>query len=318
MTAWRGTGTRPVVVAFGGNALLPDPDDPGAATERARGFAEAVLLLVPDHAGLVLVHGNGPQVGAILLRVEATRDRQPPEPLDVLVAETQGSIGYLLERSLRNALAEARREVEVATVMTEVVVDRTDPAMVEPTKPIGPFYPPAEGRRLAEEQGWDVVEVPDRGVRRVVPSPRPVEVVEIHTIADAARHGHLVIAGGGGGVPVWRDTAGALHGVEGVVDKDRTAALLATELRAGAFVVLTGVAHVSTGFGTAEERPLHELTVERARGLLADGEFPEGTMGPKIEAAVDYVTTMRRPALITNVEALPAALAGTDGTWITR
>jgi carbamate kinase len=316
VTAWSGTGTRPLVVAFGGNALLPDPDDPAEAEHRAREFAEALLLLLPDHAGLVLVHGNGPQVGAILLRVEATRDRIPPETLDVLVAETQGSIGYLLERALREALTAAGRHIEVATIGTQIVVDPSDPAMQEPSKPIGPFYSPEEGLELAQQHGWDVVEIPDRGVRRVVPSPRPLEVIEIHTIADAARHGHLVIAGGGGGIAVRRDDAGTLHGVEAVIDKDRTAGLLASSLRAGGLVILTAVPHVSTGFGSPDERPIHEMTADRADRLMAEGEFPPGSMGPKVEAAAAYAREMRRPALITSVEALPAALAGTDGTWI--
>ena len=317
MRAWSGTGTRPLVVAFGGNALLPDMDDPSAAEHRAREFAEALLLLLPDHAGLVLVHGNGPQVGAILLRVEATRDRIPPEPLDVLVAETQGSIGYLLERALREALTAAGRHIEVATVGTQIVVDPADPAMQKPSKPIGPFYPPEEGMGLAERHGWDVVEVPGRGVRRVVPSPRPIEVVEIHTIADAARHGHLVIAGGCGDVAVGKNEGGTVHSVEAVIDKYRTAGLLASSLRAGGLVILTAVAHVSTGFGTADERPIHEMAADRAEELLAAGEFPPGSMGPKVEAAAAYAREMRRPALITSVAALPAALTGSDGTWIT-
>ena len=317
MSGWTGTGTRPLVVAFGGNALLPDPDDPSAAEHRAREFAEALLLLLPEHAGLVLVHGNGPQVGAILLRVEATRDRIPPDTLDVLVAETQGSIGYLLERALREALAAAGRHIEVATIGTQIVVDAADPAMRRPTKPIGPFYAIDVGRALAERNGWDVVEIPGRGIRRVVPSPAPLEIVEIHTIADAARHGHLVIAGGGGGIPVRRDDAGSLHGVEAVIDKDRTAALMALSLRAGGLVILTAVPHVSRDFGTDTQTPLFRLGAAQARRLLAEGHFPEGSMGPKVEAAVEYATRMNRPALITNIEALPAALMGSDGTWIT-
>jgi carbamate kinase len=314
---WEEAGNRPLVVAFGGNALLPDPDDPTGAERRADEFAAALLLLLPDHAGLVLVHGNGPQVGALQLRVEATRDQIPPEPLDVLVAETQGSIGYLLTRSLRNVLASRGREVEVATVVTQVIVDPDDPAMTNPTKPVGPFYEPDKGRALADQYEWDMVDIPNRGLRRVVPSPQPREVVEIHTVADAARHGHLVVAGGGGGVPVTRGKDGELHGVEGVIDKDRTAALLAKSLRSGGFVILTEVGHASTSFGTPDQQSIPEMNADRAEELLAAGEFPPGSMGPKVEASADYARRMGRPALITSVPALPDALEGEDGTWIT-
>ncbi len=314
---WADAPSRPLVLAFGGNALLPDPDDPSAAEERAEAFAAALLLLLPEHAGMVLVHGNGPQVGTILLRVEATRDRIPPEPLDVLVAETQGSIGYLLVKALRNALERNRRHVEVATVVTQVLVDPADPAFDEPTKPIGPFYSAEEGERLADEKGWELVEVKGRGMRRVVPSPAPLEVVELHSIADAARHGHLVVAGGGGGVPVRRDADGEIHGVEAVIDKDRTAALIAASIRAAGFVILTEVSCAYRAFGTPEQEPIREMTADEAEELLAAGEFPPGSMGPKIEAAAAYARELGKPGLITSVDGLAAALAGREGTWIT-
>lgn len=307
--------SRPVVLAFGGNVLAPDPAETDEQEARAAEMAEALLRLLPDDAGMVLVHGNGPQVGMILLRVEATRDQLPSEPLDVMVAETQGSIGYLLSRSLRNAVAERRAPVEVATVMTQVVVDPEDPAFAEPSKPIGPFYPD-EQEQVLREKGWDIVRVPSKGWRRVVPSPLPRQVVELHSVADAVRHGHVVIAGGGGGVPVVRDAAGRLRGVEAVIDKDRTAALLAVSLEAGAFVILTGVPHVSRAFGTPEEEPLHRLDVATSRRLLEAGEFPPGSMGPKVEAAIEYAATVGRPALITDVTHLEAALDGTEGTRI--
>ncbi len=313
---WADAPNRPLVLAFGGNALLPDPDDPGAAEERAAAFASALLLLLPEHAGMVLVHGNGPQVGTILLRVEATRDRIPPEPLDVLVAETQGSIGYLLVKALRNALHRARRHVEVATVVTQVLVDPDDPAMRTPSKPIGPFYSAGEAATLVAEKGWDMVEVAGRGMRRVVPSPAPLEVVELHTIADAARHGHLVVAGGGGGVPVRRGVDGDVHGVEGVIDKDRTAALIARSIRAAGFVILTGVPSAYRDFGGPGQEPIRRISAAAAEELLAAGEFPPGSMGPKIEAAAAYARDLDRPALITSVDDLAAALRGTEGTWI--
>lgn len=261
------------------------------------------------------MHGNGPQVGTALLRVEATRGDLPAVPLDVLVAETQGSIGYLLSRAIRNRLARRGRDVEVATVTTQVVVDAGDPAFSHPTKPVGPYYPEAEAERLATAHGWDMVAVPGRGMRRVVASPLPRRVVELHTIADATRHGHVVIAGGGGGVPVIEDAEG-LSGVEAVIDKDRTAALIARSLRAAGFVILTAVDRVYRGFGTEDEEALPTLTVAAARRLLDGGEFPSGSMGPKVEAACDYAEHIGRPALITDAASLPRALRGQSGTWV--
>jgi carbamate kinase len=316
----------PIVLAFGGNALLPDPNDPDAQEERAEAFAQALTLLLPERAGIVLVHGNGPQVGMILLRIEATRDRIPPDTLDVMVAATQGSIGYLLSRSLRPHVCGR----EVAAVMTQVLVDPSDPGFTKPEKPIGPYYDSESAEHLHLSKGWDLVKVPGKGWRRVVPSPEPRGIIELHTIADAVSHGHIVIAGGGGGVPVaasedWDEEAkkasrsdiGRLRGVEAVIDKDRTAALLAILLAAERLIILTDVPHISKGFGTQSEEPIFSMDVVRATSLLAPGEFPPGSMGPKVEASVWYATTTGRPALITNVESLSEALIGKAGTWIT-
>ena len=317
MAIWAAEGGPPVV-AFGGNALLPDARDPGAAAALADAFAEAMLALLPDDSGVVLVHGNGPQVGALLLKNEAARGEVPASPLDVLVAETQGSIGYLLSRSLRNALSERSRPIDVATVVTQVVVDPDDPAMAKPTKPVGPFYRDEDLDALKAERGWNMVTVPGKGVRRVVPSPPPIGVVEIDAIAGAAGAGRLVIAGGGGGVPVAQAVDGDLTGVEAVIDKDRTAALIAIELDARGFLILTEVGHASIGFGTPDQSPILEMSADRAEELLAEGEFPPGSMGPKIESCVSYVRATGRPALITSVTALGDALEGQDGTRVVR
>ncbi len=303
---------RPVVLAFGGNALLPGDEDPQGVEDRSREFARALARILPADAGLVLVHGNGPQVGMILLRVEATRDQVPPESLDVMVAETQGSIGYLLARALRNAFRQEDMTVEVATVVTQVLVDATDPAFREPTKPVGPFY---EERRYVPGDDWDLTHVNGRGYRRVVPSPVPLDVVELHTIEDGVSHGHVVIAGGGGGVPVI-DQNGRLEGVEAVIDKDRTATLLAISLDAQSLVVLTAVPHVYERFGTDSEKPIPVLEVARAQRLLESGEFPPGSMGPKIEATCAFTEATGRASLITDVEHVDEALAGRAGTWI--
>ncbi len=306
---------RPLVLAFGGNALLPDPFHPEEQEERAFGLARAVLLLEESSAGLVLVHGNGPQVGMILLRVEGMRERYPVEPLDVLVAETQGSIGYLLSRALRNALVAQGSRVEVTTVLTQVVVDPADPAFAHPTKPIGPHYS-SEAAELFRQRGWHMVAEEGGRWRRAVASPRPTRVVELESIRTAARPGQVVIAGGGGGVPVCADGARGYAGVEAVIDKDRTAALLAGALEAEGFVILTGVPHVVQAFGTAAARALARVPVARMRALLAAGEFPAGSMGPKVEAACDYVERTARAALITDTQHLEAALRGEEGTWI--
>lgn len=305
-----------MVIAFGGNALLPDPFQPEEQEERAAGLAEALALLAPRDAGLVLVHGNGPQVGMILLRVEATRHELPAEPLDVLVAETQGSVGLLLCRALSSAFAHRKRRWGVSAVLTQVVVDGEDPKLLRPDKPVGPFYDAERAARLRDEQGWELVEQVGRGWRRVVASPAPLEVVEVEAIRHAARPGQIVVAGGGGGVPVLREADGSLRPIEGVVDKDRTACLMARQLDAGSFVILTGVPCVVRGFGGPHPEPLHQLDRARARALLEAGEFPPGSMGPKIEAALDYVEATGRAALITDTESLSDALQGRTGTWI--
>jgi len=308
--------TLPTVLAFGGNALLPDPNNPETQESRAEAFARALLMVMPKKAGMVLLHGNGPQVGMILLRIEATRDQIPPESLDVLVAETQGSIGYLLSKALRNAMVNQKVDLEVATIMTQVVVDEFDQGFKCPCKPVGPFYSSEKASLLREKYGWDMVSVPKKGWRRVVPSPRPKDVVEMHTIKDAVRHGHMVIAGGGGGIPVVRNERGHLNGVVAVIDKDLTAALLAVRLNAAQLVILTDVPHVSVNFGTSEEKPISFMDVSTAKKLLQEGQFPPGTMGPKVEAATDFSRSLGRVAFITDVDHLAETLKGKSGTTI--
>ena len=302
----------PTVLAFGGNALLIDPRNPATQEKTAVAFARAVRLLLNQDEGMVLVHGNGPQVGMILLRIEATRDRIPPETLDIMVAETQGSIGYLLCRSLRNEIPER----EIAAVLTQVLVDPDDPGFASPSKPVGPYYTREAAEGLVKYQGWMMMERAGKGWRRVVASPRPQEIVELHTIMDAVGHGHLIIAGGGGGIPVIRDEKGGLVGVEAVIDKDLTGCKLAVTLGAGRFVILTDVPHVSTGFGSTSERRIVSMKASRARRLLEEGEFPPGSMGPKVEAGATFAERTGLSALITNVDQLERAIGGDGGTWI--
>jgi len=318
-------GRRPVaVVAFGGNALLA-PGDVGTVEEQKRRAEEAarwLTALVEGGRELAVVYGNGPQVGQVLIQMAAAATKIPPGTLDVAVAQTQGSIGYLLETALRNRLAAVGLGArEVAIVLSLVVVDRDDPGFERPSKPVGPFFSRYRAELLAREQGWKMVHDAGRGWRKVVPSPRPLEVLGVPVVRALLARGDLVIAGGGGGIPVVRRAdgspgGGALEGIEAVIDKDRTAALLARELGADLLINLTGVPEVRRGFGTAEERPLPRLTVEEARRLLAAGEFPAGSMGPKIESAVEFVEATGNRVLITDIDTLPAALAGDGGTVI--
>lgn len=306
-----------VVVAFGGNALWPR-DGRGEVTEQIAHARRACAPLVGRlraGARLLIVYGNGPQVGAELVRQEAARREVAPAPLDVCVAATQGSMGYLLELAVRVELERAGLDTPVTSVSTLVRVDVADPAFAAPDKPVGPFHDAAEAARL-RARGWTVVEQRGGGFRRVVPSPRPLELVDaaaIHALLDA---GHIVLAGGGGGVPVAYGADGALVGVEAVIDKDRTAALLGRAVGARELYDLTTVDYVYRAYGRPEAAPLTALTAAEARRLAAAGEFPAGSMGPKIEAALDFLTRGER-VVITAIPRLADALAGRCGTWIT-
>jgi len=302
------------VVAFGGNALVKRGQE-GTQWEQIENARETARSLAPILKGgyrLVLVHGNGPQVGNILIQVEEAVTKVPPLSLDVCVAMSEGSIGYLLEMALLNELR--RRRLEVVTLVTEVVVDQNDPGFRRPTKPIGPFYPRFRAEFLMHKQGWSMVEDAGRGWRKVVPSPRPLEVVQLEAIRRAVEGGGIVIAGGGGGVPVYRNGQGELRGVEAVIDKDYTAALIASNLRADLFVILTGVDQVALNFGKPDQKGIRRMDVAEARGYQAAGQFPEGSMGPKIRAAIEFVEKTGREVLITSTSRLPEAVRGRAGT----
>ena len=308
------------LVAFGGNALLRPEDDGTGAEERQRAAeaAEWLGFLVSRGYDLVVVHGNGPQVGNVLIQMEEAASRVPPGTLDVAVAQTEGAVGYLLELALRERLRALGVERQVATLLSLVVVDRDDPGFTEPSKPVGPFFTRFRADALRREHGWTMVEDAGRGWRKVVPSPRPVEVLGLAVIRDLLAAGRVVIAGGGGGIPVVRAPTGALSGIEAVIDQDRTASLLARELRADLLLMLTGVPQVSRNYGKRHEQPLPVLSLRQARRLLTQGQFPAGSMGPKVESTMDFVSATGRPGLITSVEHLAAALAGDSGTLIVR
>jgi len=306
-----------LVVALGGNALLRAGDEGDVAEQRRNAEAtfRALLPLLREHERVLVVHGNGPQVGNEMLRGEVAATHVQPLPLDSLVAESQGAIGYVLQQVLRNLLAEEGLEREVATVVTQVAVDGTDGAAANPTKPVGRFHSADEAHELVTRHGWTMKEDAGRGWRRVVPSPRPAAVLEVESIAALYHRGTVVIAAGGGGVPVVRGPAG-YAGVEAVVDKDLAAGLLAEALRPELLVILTAVESVCTGWGTPDAQPLRWVTPEELEAHDAAGAFGEGSMAPKVRCAVRFVHAVGGRALITSAEALPRALAGTAGTWI--
>jgi len=301
-----------IVIAFGGNALIRE-DERGTWTEQtahAIVAAKAIARVARAHE-VVLTHGNGPQVGALALQQAGGEPDAPALPFDVLDAMTQGEIGYLLQQAL-NAVDPS---LPTATILTRVRVNPEDPALTgTPTKPIGPFYDEPTARRLAAERGWQVGPDAGRGWRRMMPSPQPVEIVELHEIEVLAGAGVLVIAGGGGGIPVVRRAAG-LEGIDAVIDKDRCAAELAAAIGADLLVLVTGVDRAALGFGTPDQRAIVRLTVSDALRHLDAGEFPPGSMGPKIEGAARFAGGGGR-AVITDAAHVAAALDGEAGTWI--
>jgi carbamate kinase len=255
-------------------------------------------------------------VGNILIQVEEAVTKVPPQSLDVCVAQSEGSIGYMLELALLNALRRVRLKRQVVTLVTEVIVDQEDAGFRRPTKPIGPFYPRFRADYLMHKQGWNMIEDAGRGWRKVVPSPRPLEVVQMPALKEAVESGHVVIAAGGGGIPVYRTEEGDLKGVEAVIDKDYTAALVATGLGADLLVGLTGVDQVSLNYGQKDERTLRRMTVSEAREHLEAGQFPEGSMGPKVRAGIEFVEAGRGEVVITSPGKLAAAVQGRAGTRI--
>lgn len=315
-----------VVVAIGGNAIAAGGRSVGTVGEQrgaVRHATAGLAELVAQGHRLVLTHGNGPQVGALLLQQRASRDL-PAMPLDVLVAQTQGLLGYLLAQQLASTLRERGITREVVTLLTQVVVDRGDPAFATPDKPVGPTYtatelehltgiapPPSGTPHTVDGAVYGLV---PGGWRRVVASPQPLDVVEIGAIAAVVERGGVPVCAGGGGVPVTRE-AGALCGVEAVIDKDRTAALLTRLLGADALLILTDVDRVRLGFGTPSERPVECMTPEEASGHLAAGEFPPGSMGPKVASALD-VATRGGLAMIGSLSDALGVLEGRSGTRI--
>ena len=308
------------VIAFGGNALLR-PEDRGTHEEqiaRAKQAARWLAELVVRGFRVIVVHGNGPQVGNILIQAEEASTKVPPQSLDVAVAQTEGSIGFLLQQAIRNRLDSIGSGGQVATVLTEVEVDANDPAFKRPTKPIGPFFTRYRAEALERDLGWTMREDAGRGWRHVVPSPRPLRILNTGVITHMLEDARVVIAAGGGGIPVVRGRDGQWRGIEAVIDKDYASALLAAELKVELYVILTGVPKVSLDFGKPTERAVDRMTVDEAERHLREGQFPPGSMGPKIEAAIQFVRKGGNEVLITDVDRLREALEGRAGTRIVR
>ena len=308
---------RTALIAVGGNSLIR-AGEKGAIPEQlgnARRTAAAVVRLIAGGWRVVVTHGNGPQVGAALLRSERAAGQVYGHPLDVCDATTQGEIGYLLQQSLHNELAAAGIDRPVATVLTQVVVAADDPAMQKPTKPIGPFYSREEAEERRARLGWAIVEDAARGYRRVVPSPEPLEIVEAEVVRDLLERGVLVVAVGGGGIPVVR-REGRLEGLEAVIDKDRASALLAARLGVDRFVISTDVDRVYLDYKQPGQRALARVTAAELDGHYRAGHFPPGNMGPKIESALRFLAGGGREVIITSFAHLEAAFAGAAGTHV--
>lgn len=309
-----------IVIAIGGNSLIEDKNHVtvDAQYQAAEKTAHHIAKLIKAGHRVVIAHGNGPQVGYILLRAEYASKILHSVPLDSCVADTQGAIGYQLQKALGNELHKIGIDKNVVTVVTQVEVDPADPSFSNPTKPIGSFMSEADAKYHAEHSGWSVVEDSGRGWRRVVASPKPLSIIEIDSVRILLDAGCTVIAAGGGGIPVVRNKDGGFEGREAVVDKDLAAAILAKKLNADAFVISTAVEKVCIDFGKATEKALDELTVEKAMEYAADGQFPPGSMLPKIQAVVDYVRTIGGVGIITDPEHLSDAIDGCGGTRIVR
>ena len=304
------------IVAMGGHAFM-QAGQPGTIEIHEKNAADicAVLMtLVERDYNIVITHGNGPQVGNLLLQDEMTREQVPSMPLDVLVAYTEGWLGYIMQMAMINQLNRRSINRFVVTVVSQVLVDRHDPAFDNPTKPIGPFMEKEEAEDRRDKLGWKVVEDSGRGWRRVVPSPIPKRVIQNKMISDAARRGHIVIACGGGGVPVIRNAQGDFEGVEAVIDKDLTSSILASEIGAELMIILTDVPQVYVNYNKPEQKALGAVTMEEVDQLIGKGHFAPGSMGPKVQGIYNFLRAGGRRGLISNPAGLEAALQGRGGT----
>ena len=306
-----------IVIAIGGNAITKEKEKGSFAEQMSNinDSMKAIIRLIKEGYRVILTHGNGPQVGNILIQNESAKKTVPPQPLDICVAKTQGQIGDMISRSLISSLKKEHIERDVITVLTHVEVSESDPAFKNPTKPVGPFFTKDEAEEMASSKGYTMVEDSGRGYRRVVPSPMPLNIIEQKTINTLAENA-VVIAVGGGGIPVCMEND-ILKGVEAVIDKDYASALLASQINAEQLIILTGVKQVAVDFGKPEQRFLTAMTFDEAKNYMDSGQFPRGSMGPKIEAALNYLRNGGKRVTITDIDSLHDAARGLAGTSIT-
>ncbi len=308
---------KKAVIALGGNAIAATgKEDIHQQFANTRKSLEGIVELIEEGYNLAISHGNGPQVGNALLRVERTAEDIPAIPLGVIVADTEGGMGYMIEQSLLNRLRSIGIEREVATIVTQVVVDPDDPSIKNPTKFIGPFYTKKQAEDLIINFDWIIKDDSGRGFRRVVPSPTPLRIVNRRIIQELVDQGVVVIAAGGGGIPVYVEIDGSYEGIDAVIDKDRACAVLARDIKAQTFLLLTNVDYVYLNYNTPRQEIIKELTVSQASKYLAQGQFPAGSMGPKIEAAISFLECGGKEVIITSMDKAKHALLGKAGTKI--
>ncbi len=312
--------TKVAVVAFGGNVLIGQDGKSSYENQMMKTEMMCGNLIKLFKLGyrVVITHGNGPQVGNFLMQQECLSKNIPPMPLDVCNAMTQGQIGYMIEQKLRGKFVENNIKKSVVTFITQVVVSQKDPAFLNPTKFIGPFFTKRESEKLRRKEGWEMKEDSGRGYRRVVPSPMPIDIVEKDEIREMVRRDVIVIASGGGGIPVFRDKNGKLKGTAAVIDKDFAAEKLANLISAEILLLITPVEQVSIFYGTSKQKDLRNMSLDEAKRYLAEGHFPSGSMGPKIEASIKFLNSGGKRTIITSLEALDDAISNKRGTLITH
>jgi len=307
-----------VILSIGGNALIRRGES-GTIEEQFHNAEAACALvskLLAEDCAVIITHGNGPVVGNIVIRNEAAKGFIPPMPLYISDADSEGGLGFMIQQTIYNEFKRAGIEAEVVTVITQAVVGATDPAFSAPAKPVGPYYTVDEARTLGQTKGWTMREDSGRGIRRVVPSPRPLRIIEANVIQDLSERGVVVIAAGGGGVPVLEAPDGTLKGIEAVVDKDLATTLLARETGVKRILNLTSIDSVYLDFGKANQKPLRKLKAEDAKKYLAQGEFAPGSMGPKVAAAIEFVESGGEEVIISTPALMDEAIKGRAGTRI--
>jgi len=311
-------GSKTVVIAFGGNAISRESEEGNIYEQFAntRRSISGIISLIENGYNLAITHGNGPQVGNMLIRVEESRHLVPPIPLGVIVADLEGGMGYMIGQSLQNKLMKMNMNRSVVTILTQIIVDKDDPSIKNPTKFVGPFYLEEDIKKFVKERGWIVKKDSIRGYRRVVPSPEPKDIVEKDIIKSLVKSGTIVIAAGGGGIPVYIEEDGTFEGVDGVIDKDKASAILARLIDAEDLVILTTVDNVAVNYGEPHQRNLEKITKKEVKKYFEEGQFPPGSMGPKIEAAINFLESGGKKVIITSVEKAKEALEGKAGTII--